>query len=299
MTACSRFSSLVLLCGAIAVCPAVAQEAPAPEEPPLELAFAEASDDNVAWAEERGRLLYQYDQAAWQSSLAFMRAYDSEALGQYMRGYVVVPGAEDGTLDAIYYGDFGAGNVEVARYSVAGTALGDGGFHPADARPALSPLAERMAAVRQLAVEAAMASQLAACSEVPANTIVLPAGEGEPVDVYFMTPVTSPEFFPLGGHYRVTVREDKSFPGIHSLEKGCPQAPVPALTGDGSQILIDPVPYTIAPEPSEVHVFASYLRPMPIFVDTPRSRTAWRIEGGKVEAVGEASAFAPPEDRAN
>lgn len=283
--AIKRILCAAAICGlaAVTALPVQAQQMPGEAES-LEVPFNAPSEEALAFAQERGQAMFLYDQAAWHSTDAFLTEYD-EALGPYMRGYVVVPSDTEGMLDAIYFGDFGDGAVEIARYTVNGTEVLSGGFHPADARPPLSDMASRLANARQAVIAALSQTELTLCANAQANTITLPNGDG--ADVYIMTPLTQMDSIPLGGHYRLTVDGEGQVTQLHRLEDGCPAALLPEIAPDTEAVVLEPVEYARAPEPSEVHVFASMMRPVPLFVSTPRSRTTWVVDAGTIRELAE------------
>ena len=108
--------------------------------------------DAMRQAAARGRELYLYDQAAWHATDRFREEFDFEN-ASFMRGYVVVP-RDDGRLDTVFYGEIDGRLVEVARYTVDGNRVEEGGLLPENARPPLSEIAMRMANARQTAAEA-------------------------------------------------------------------------------------------------------------------------------------------------
>ncbi len=272
-----------------AICALVCGNPAAAQEQALPLVYSAPSDEAIAWNTVRGQTLYRYDQAAWHSTDMFLAAYDEATLGQYMRGYVIVPDAQNSDLlHAIYFGDFGQGLVEVARYSVEGGEVTGGGFLPADARPALSAQAAQLAAARQAAVQVAVQMQLVFCANAAANAIPIPdEDEADKVDVYLLTPMTSTDSYPLGGHYRFTVQAPAQVTQLHALEEGCPIALVPEIPDNAEALVLTTIPFTRAAEPSEIHVLASYFRPVPLFVETPRSNSVWVVDQGTIRTAGE------------
>ena len=288
----SRILGVAALCGTavMASAPALAQQT-ADAQAAVSYPYTAPSPESLAFAQARGQLIFAYDQAAWHSTDAFLTEYD-QALGPYMRGYVVVPSDSGGTLDAVYFGDFGAGPVEVARYTVDGSEVVAGGFHPADARPPLSAMASRLADARQAVMGALSGLQLTLCANAQANTITVPDGDG--AQVYIMTPLTDMDSIPLGGHYRFSVDAAGQVTQLHRLEDGCATALLPEITPDTQAVLLTPVAFTRAAEPSEVHVWASMMRPVPMFVETPRSRTVWVVDGGTIRELGEEDVAAAP-----
>lgn len=267
---------------ALALCampaPAAAQE---DKQPTAQMQAA------VVFAEQRGRQLYLYDQAAWHGTDRFLEEFDLERDAEFMRGYIVVPGEGD-LLDTIFFGDFGDGLVEAARYSVDGSAVVGGGVLPADRRPALSATAQRMAAARQAAIEEMVRGEHGMCADSNPNTIALPPDADGNIEVYILTPPTSNEEYPLGGHYRFEIGPAGEVVAQRRFLNSCFALSSAPRDEDGETL--DPIGLVVShlldPQPTEIHVFANLNFPLPLMVMTIENDSLWSIERGDIEYAG-------------
>jgi hypothetical protein len=265
------------------VAPASAQEAIPVTEPAL---LAELEQ-----AELRGRQLWLYDQAAWHATDALMAAIDPATI-ENPRGYIVVPGASDGVLDAIFITEQAGELREFARYSVREREVIGGGPVEGDL-PVLSPIAKRMFLAREPAVAVMGAEGYGLCSRSAPNTLTLPPNEEGNVSFYLLTSTLDDASYPIGGHYRADVAADGSVVSKRRYMNTCFDLPTGPQKGpDGGEGRAG-VSYLFGDAPSEIHVFASFHFDNGFMVIAQSSRKLWLVKDGQITLVQEN--FGPPE----
>lgn len=255
-------------------------------------AWAQSADDlpaahaaAVAAAEERGRAMYLYDQAAWHASDRFLTDFDLTN-ASFMRGYVVLPRGDE-MLDTVFFGEIDGALVEVARYRVEGSQVVSGGVLAAADRPPLSLLAVRLAEARQTALDFAAEQRFALCADANPNTIVLPPDGAGNITVYILTPQVSNETYPLGGHYRIDIGPDGKVVSSRRFLNSCFALPMPAEQSDRDAVALV-VTHLLDAQPTEVHLFASRYFPLPLYVATGPSNLIWAVADGEVRSVDQA-----------
>jgi hypothetical protein len=239
----------------------------------------------VEEAELRGRLLWLYDQAAWHATDALLADIDPSTI-ENPRGYVVVPGAVDGTLETIFVAEQDGALREFARYSVRETKV-EGGGPVSGELPALSPLAERLFRAREPAL-AAMAEQgYGLCSRESPNTLALPPDEDRAIAFYLLTSTREAGIYPIGGHYRADVGPDGSVAATRRYMNTCFDLPTaPQRSPDGG-VGHAGVSYLFGDVPSEIHVFASFQFENGFMVIAQSSRKLWLVKDGEVTLIQE------------
>ena len=247
--------------------------------------------DAMKAAAARGREMYLYDQAAWHATDRLREELDLDNAA-FMRGYIVLP-RDDGRLDAVFYGEADGMLVEVARYTVAGSRVEEGGVLPENARPPLSELAVRMADARQIAAEEMRLRDYRLCANSSANTIVLPPVNDGSITVYVLTPPTSSESYPMGGHYRIKVGSDGTVHDSRRFMNTCFDAALGQIGRRGNEREGTPqamvLSHLLDPGPTEIHVFASYYIPITLMIVTTENQQMWSIRQGSVGYIGPAS----------
>lgn len=237
----------------------------------------------VQWAQERGELLYRYDQAAWHGTDAFLEDFQAERDGPSMRGYIVVKG-DEGRLDTVFFGDFGDGMVEAARYSVDGSEVVSGTYFDEGSRPPLSAEASRMAAMRQVAFEALGREEVGLCADASPNTVVLPPEADGSIEVYVLTPPVSNDAYPLGGHYRVKIDADGEVTDWRRFLNSCFMLRAANQTdedGNPMEPTMLVVSHLLDPHPTEIHFFATHYFQLPVAVATVDNDIIWTVAGGQ------------------
>lgn len=236
-----------------------------PDEAPL-APMSIDEQDAVQLALDRGQSLYAYDQAAWHTTDA-LTAEVPEATLQTIRGWVVTPEGDDYRV-TYYAGDRGAPHRAV--YSAVWT----GGTVVRDGKP-------RTGADSQLSAEEARlvaASDAVAeegrlrCTDRRFNRVILPHAGTDGADlVYLLTPQTQAGSVPLGGHYRVEVK-DGDVVTERAFTKACLDLPFE----DKAKALV--VSHLLDPTPTEIHFFSVFAVGKPLYVITPSNDRIWVTE---------------------
>lgn len=229
-------------------------------------ASAEVSDAELAANAEAmatGKMIYQYDQAAWHSTdalLALIKPTDYPDL----RGWVVEPyGAE--TLLVTYFGERDGGRYAILRYVMRGSTVVEGGLVAAGIAATLSPLAERLIDARDAATERFMNEDLGLCTDGTMNSVILPPDREDRVRAYLMSSATTAGVFPLGGHYRFDVDANSQVTGWRQFLTGCIN--VDSRPGRGAERKTAYfVTHLLDPQPSEIHYFVRFNLPLDIAV---------------------------------
>jgi hypothetical protein len=265
------------LAAALAAAPVAAAAAPA------RISDAEAAA--VQLAGSRGTLIYAYDQAAWHGTDDMIAKMPKAA--ETVGGWIV-----DGPSDApeiVFYDrdPTGPHALYTARFK-DGKLASSRVLTAADDRT-LSAARLAMITAREAAAKALKTAQVNRCKEQPFNTVVLPGTGAEPALVYFLSPQTSKDAIPMGGHYRVEVAADGKTK-LRPFTKSCLEMPF-AEAGKKPGALV--VSHLLDPTPTEVHVFSSLAAGLPIYVATPEGRRIWVVNGTRVDLLDKDKARKP------
>lgn len=220
---------------------------------------------------DRGELMYAYDQAAWHGTddiRVKLPDFASKVEGWIVDGpreapHLIFYGEDKDSPKAVYVADF--------RYSklVASKVL-----LPND-DATLTPDELKLIDARRRARDALVKSNLAFCAKAMPNSIVLPPERaGGPYLVYFMTPQTSNDSVPLGGHYLFEVAADGSVAKPRPFTKSCMEMPVKGAKGDKPPAALF-VTHLLDPTPTEIHVFTTFAARLPMYVMTAQNRRVW------------------------
>ena len=241
------------------------------------------TDAVVVAAQERGNLLYAYDQAAWHSTDVFFAAMDP-ALQGLLRGYVIEPGDGD-TLNVSFYGvrpsDY-ATYVAYARYAVRGSKVISGGMLARDADASLSPNALRMITAREVALKELQARKWGFCNRNSPNLLVLPNGTDGATSVYIMSSSVTAGLFPAGGHFRFDVAADGKLTSARPFMNSC--IDMQSKDGKGNEAVMGFLTHVLDPHPTEIHVFISRTLGMPMMIATGKDQF-WLVENGKIDSA--------------
>lgn len=218
---------------------------------------APVGQEQVAAAEQLGGLLYAYDQAAWHGTDAFTADIQRTRLDtSWLRGFMVLPD-DSGRLWAVFYGERDGVLVMAARYRVADGQVQEGGLlEGADIVP-LSPAAVRMANMRQAAFSAMVDNRYGLCARSNPNTIVLPPDAAGAITVYVLTPPTTNDDYPLGGHYRFTFDAADKLVAHRRFLNSCFAIPRRLTGRRGEEPVGTFVTHLLDPQPTEIHFFVS------------------------------------------
>jgi len=248
----------LLTCLLLAATPSAhAQTAPAdaPAPPPADAAA-------LRRAEAVGQRLFRLDRAAWVASDTLMAA----ARGQVdprVQGWITDE-REDG-IDVIY-----VDTTPAALYRVSVDAQGQ----PTGLETRPAPLTPAQAAAAR-AVATAQATAPSACTGYY-NPVVIPGEDAASWIVYLLPGSTAETVVPLGGAWRITVRDGQ--PGAQrAFTNSC--ITLDNRRQDGAFV----VSHLLDPTPTEIHVFWSLWADKPMFVTT--SRGTWAIRDGQIVEV--------------
>lgn len=139
-----------------------------------------------------------------------------------------------------------------------------------------------------LALEAARAAIIAdgsarPCAPRPFNTVVLPPDRADgPIPVYFLTPQTSTETIPFGGHYEIDVDASGKAGSIRRFTNSCLNMPTQPKAPPGAKPEALFVTHLLDPVPTEIHVFNSLALGMPVMVGIASTKTIWPVQGSMI-----------------
>jgi hypothetical protein len=225
--------------------------------------------------------MYLFDRAAWLTSDDVLARIPADRQAEF-GGWIVTPLADGVHVD--YFGKDAAADHVIYGADVKGEAVSNAAVYPATAEPPLKEPALQM--VRALRAARAVMERHAdwhSCTNAPLNTVVLPPDSNGIVAVYFLTPQTEMNSFPLGGHYEVDIARDGSTAYARSFTKDClTVSKSPPATGAQPAALF--VTHILDPQPTEIHVFEQYYVGIPIFVGTGPN-TVWKVESGTIKKV--------------
>lgn len=229
-------------------------------------------------AARRGKLIYAYDQAAWHGTDdALAKAPD---LGTKIGGWVV-----DGPPEATEFLFFDQDSIKphalyVARFRE--NKLIDGHVLSDSEDRSISPSRLKLIAALNTARDAARAARIGNCSDKPFNTVVLPPETPNgPTLVYFLTPQTTNDALPFGGHYLIEIAADGTAGTPAPFAKSCVALPAKQPNADALFIT-----HLLTPVPTEIHVFTSLSARLPLFVGTTQNQLLWGVSGAKIVATG-------------
>ncbi|MEO5773878.1 MAG: hypothetical protein ABIQ32_07155 [Sphingomicrobium sp.] len=211
---------------------------------------------------DRGTLLYRFDQAAWHTTDALLKALGQER-AQAVRGWVVTEEVEGDR--ATYYGR--DGNTPYLIYSAVwdGEKIISSKVAEGAAREPLS--AAQLELVAAIDATRPLADKKPHCTKDRLNTVALPRDRpGGPVSVYFLTPQPSAREIAFGGHYRFDVMNGRVV-SQRAFAKSCAIMPKSNL---GAQAFV--ITHLLDSIPTEIHVFNHFTLGMPIYVGVTDGR---------------------------
>lgn len=228
----------------------------------------------VQLAVERGRTLYEYDQAAWHTTDALREDIRNlEESG--IRGWVVIP-TGDGWM-VTYWKPEGDGFAGV--YSAVWSKQRVRQRKQLKGESAvLTPEQLALIAARNAVDD----SGLMRCADSPFNTVVMPDEGGRDIFVYLLTPQTSTTSIPIGGHHRFTVRSGEVVEQ-RSFTKTCLELAIATADRDEQPVALG-VSHLLDPVPTELHVFSMFAARTPVFVMTAPNERVWAVEASGGQA---------------
>ncbi len=259
-------AGLALAMTTLVVSPAVAQTA--------------AEQKQLAWAVERGRLIFALDRAAWVATDdARSRIPNFEKSG--LRGYVV---DHDGqSFVATFYGGEGERLFALYRARIGARGVIDPVVFPADKRPALTAREARLAST----MEALRKGPIGRCTSANPNvTIIPPAGNQDPIDVYITAPQMKPGRIQFGGHERISFDPSGTEIARRPFTRTCLEVPAPPaeLRRRGAMLGVN---HLLDPVPNEIHVFLALAAQQPIAVMTDGTKRTWQVTGESIKLLQE------------
>lgn len=235
-----------------------------------------ASSTDLAATVLRGQLLYLFDQAAWHATDAMLKeVHDPGAAG--VRGWIVEP--EGKGLRVTFYGEAGGRAVPIYIADFRDGKVSNARIVPAAERRPLAPEQQAMVAARS----AGGAAKLERCVPQPFNTVVLPpAKSGAPLEVYYLTPQTKPNAWPLGRHYRVLAGSGGGTGDTRAFSRSCLEMGLAGLPKGAKPTALF-VTHVLDPEPTEIHVFTALASGIPLVVQTSSGR--WFVDGRSIRQM--------------
>ncbi len=245
--------------------------------PPAQAQTAEERK-RLDWTLERGRLIFALDRAAWVASDDIKERIPNFAAAG-VRGYIV--DREGNGLVTIFYANEGGKLVAVYRARIGSRGVVDPVVYPAGQRPALTPRQVRLATT----LEALRKTSFERCGMAAPNvTIIPPAGDQDPIDVYVTAPQLRPGRIQFGGHHRLSFDAAGKEMIRRPFTRACLEvpAPPPALRRQGAMLSVN---HLLDPVPTEVHVFIAMAAQMPIGVMTDGAKRTWEVTGDRIRLL--------------
>lgn len=237
-----------------------------------------AEQARVVGAEVIGRLLYDYDQAAWITTDAMMARVSRDHFPPD-GGWIVEP-RPDGALVVTYYG------IRDGRTFVMFIAAAKGGkvieqkMVPESDALALTAAQSRIVEAKNISRLRLGGTGHRPCANAPFNAIALaPAAPDAPVIIYYLTPQVQTGTYPAGGHFRIDVAKDGTIAVDRAFTNACLDLPPPP---SGAEMAY--VTHLLDPTPTEIHVYLSLWMNLPLMVGTS-DRRAWLVKDGRINLV--------------
>lgn len=263
------------------VAAALAQTTPAVATPAItapvpQAVTPSASSTDLAATVLRGQLLYLYDQAAWHTTDVMLKEVrDPGSAG--VRGWIVEP--EGKGLRVTFYGEASGRAVPVYSADFRDGKVSNARMVPVAERRPLAPEQQAMVDARS----ADRAAKLERCVAQPFNTVVLPpAKSGAPFEVYYLTPQTKPNAWPLGRHYRLFAGAGGMTDETRAFSRSCLAVGLAGLP-KGARPAALFVTHVLDPVPTEIHVFTALASRIPLVVQTSNGR--WLVDGRSIRPL--------------
>lgn len=244
------------------------------------VATAQPSQDaRVQMAFERGKLIYDLDQAAWHGTDTMLERLPEKRRSE-IRGWVVEPDGDAFLL--LFYGYDGE-----TPYGLFSARFKDGKvvwsheIKPGEPR-ALTQAQQQMAAARAAITKSISSpgSQIRSCTSGPLNTVVIPpVSETAPVEVYLLTPQTTRDQYPFGGHYLLTVGPDGKVVSSRPFMKSCLTQTLEPNT------VAAMITHLLDPQPTEIHAFLSRWIGKPVYVMVTEPQQLWEVSPAGIRKV--------------
>lgn len=229
----------------------------------------------------RGQLIYSYDQAAWHGTDDMLAKITKpeERIG----GWIV-----DGPAEAPQLTFYDRDKAEPHRVYVARFEKGrliDSHVVAADEDRLLTARQRQMVAARDAAIAAFGTAKPVRCTSQAMNSVVIPGDADGSMLVYLLAPQPDPSSALIGGNYRIEVSADGRAGEPHAFARSCIAAQAGASQqGQAAGIVLT---HLLDPVPTEIHVFASSVTKLPIFVMTTSNKHLWRVESNRIGLLSE------------
>lgn len=212
----------------------------------------------------RGDLLYAYDQSAWHVTDAALKAIPKASM-PLLRGYIVTP-AEGGYRTTFYGGEPGS-HFRIYTAIWSNRSVIQSGLLVADKRVPVTVDEERLIAAKTFALS--NLDQMQKCTNDRLNSAVLPgATPQDPVSVYILTPASKANAVPMGGHYRIDVK-DGAVVSKRKFTNSCIELERPRASKSKGQPVAMMISHLLDPVPTEIHAFAVHSAGLPMYVSMP------------------------------
>lgn len=232
--------------------------------------------ERLDWVQQRGRLLFEIDRAAWVTTDDARERLPRDSMGK-VRGWTV---ERDGGGFVVTYFMFGEEDVRLALYRARvenRRVVSRETFRP-DAGPELTPMQRRIADARNLVPR--MDAQV--CAENPNVAVIPPDSLNAPMDVYVLTPQTRAGTYPFGGHSRGTFSAAGELLSKRAFMRTCFNTTVPPREQRPAMMFIT---HLLDPIPTEIHVFMAIWMGLPVAVGA--GGRIWAVDGNAIEFVSD------------
>lgn len=243
-------------------------------------AAAQNADERkqIAWALERGRLIFALDRSAWVATDdARSRIKDFENPG--LRGYVV--DRQPQGFVVTFFGSEGSGLVAIYRARIGSRGVIEPIVFAAGQRPSLTAREMRLART----MEAFRKGPITRCTQDSPNVAIIPpAGDDDPIDVYVTAPQMKPGRVQFGGHERISFDASGSEIARRPFTRTCLEvpAPPPELRRQGAMLGVN---HLLDPVPNEIHVFLAMAAQQPLVVMTDGTKRMWKVTGEEIKLI--------------
>jgi hypothetical protein len=220
----------------------------------------------IAFAAQRGGLLYRLDRAAWVATDVFRTTWRNRP-GVTLGGWVVEE-LEDRRL-VTFYGKTPTGPVALARFGEREGRITTRAPMLTGADTTLSEVQRGLVNARErasafgLSPEARQQS-IGPCTAAPFNSVVIPTPKADgSYEVYLMTAWLGRDSYPMGGHFRVLVPQDGPMKLDRAFTTGCLNLGT-GQAGMRTEAMF--LSHVLDPQPTEIHVFAAQTLRLPVYV---------------------------------
>ncbi len=226
----------------------------------------------IAESERLGRIIFEYDRAAWAATDLLVQRIGRKLEGK-VKGWIVED-VEDGERVLFYRG---SDSVFEPAYSADirnGKAVA-AGFVAHGENEALTPLQLTMIKAREAGLKAGDSG----CAKAY-NTVVIP-DETVGFLVYVLASTTNPEAVVIGGHLRHDIdAAGEKIVGFRKFTNSCIALRRPQMNSDEKLVALL-VSQVVTPYPTEIHVWVSLLHKTDLFVVTGE-KAMWKVSGDKI-----------------